>query len=113
MTRMFASLFVAVAIAAASTGAANAESTYKISSVAVSYADLDLTRVEGVKTLSSRLGRAVDKVCGRKSDTASMTMRRKIATCRTESMNRAVAAIDAPLLTAFYQGSEGTRFAGL
>ncbi len=113
MTRKFVSLFAAVAIAIASIGGASAQPRQITSTVVVSYADLDLSRIEGVKTLSMRLGRAVDKVCGRKSDTALTTLRRHIATCRTESMNRAVASIDAPLLTAYYQGSERTRFAGL
>lgn len=111
MTRMFASLFATVAIAIASVGPANAEPIYQTYSVKVSYADLDLTRVEGVETMSRRINRAVDKVCGRPAEAKSQAARRVIQACRAQSLAQAIAAIDAPLLTARYQGAEGIHLA--
>lgn len=64
MPRKFASLFAAIAIAAASLAPASAEQGRRTIHVTVSYADLDLTRAEGAKTLSIRLNRAADKTCG-------------------------------------------------
>lgn len=44
-------------------------------SIRVSYADLDLTRIEGRATLERRVGRAVTRLCGRPSvyDLGAMT----------------------------------------
>lgn len=113
MSRTLVSLFAVLAISAASIGPAAAESTSRTVSFAVSYADLDLTQIQGGKKLSMRLKRAADAVCGREFDAASTTLRRTIVACRTEAMASAVASIDAPLLTALYEGRNGVRFAGL
>ncbi len=111
MSRKYAALFAAIAIAA--TAPASAEQRVRINKVAVPYGDLDLTRVEGVKTLTFRLNRAVDQVCGRGATSASMSIRRQVQACREQAIDVAVASINAPLLTALYEGGEGSRFARL
>jgi UrcA family protein len=113
MSRTLASLFAAVAIAAASITPATAETVGRNVSVEVSYADLDLTRMQDVKTLTFRIRKAIDAACGRPHDTASQTLARKIRSCRTSAFDKAVASINAPLLTELYEGGEGMRFAGL
>jgi UrcA family protein len=113
MSRKLASIFTAVAIAAAAIAPASAEQRVQINTVAVSYADLDLTRAEGVKTLTLRLKGAVDQVCGRSATSASMTIRRKVQACREKAMDVAVAEINAPLLTAMHEAGESARFARL
>jgi UrcA family protein len=111
MSRTFTSLFAAAALFA-SIPAASAGPVTQTSSVAVSYADLDLTRAEGAKAMSGRIERAADRVCGTPVK-APLVLRRSIMACRKQAIATAVASIDAPLLTALYEGSEGTRFAGL
>jgi len=114
MSRKLASLIATVAIAAASIAPAMAEPTNRKVNVAVvvSYADLDLSRAEGVETLTLRLKKAIDKVCGRPHDSASFTISRRIQSCRTDAMHNAVAAIGAPLLTALHADEPRTRVAG-
>ncbi len=107
MSRKFASLFVAVAIAAASVGPAFAQEAYKSKaepgalSIRVAYTDLDLTRAEDVKRMSIRIDMALKAVCGstRGSATAVRTM---ITKCRTKALTNAIADINEPLLTALY-----------
>lgn len=111
MSRKFASFVAAFAIAAVSAAPALAEPVSRTTSIAVSYADLDLSRAEGVQTLSHRLKSAIDQVCGKPHDTASQTVARKIRACRATAMDQAVAAIDAPLLTALRASGEGRRIA--
>lgn len=114
MIRTFASLIAAVAIAGAMVAPASAERITQTTSISVSYADLDLNRVEGVITLSKRLERAADRVCGKIQRGMTYRMQREVTSCREASVAKAVAAIDAPLLTAFYAPTDnGTRFAGL
>lgn len=113
MSRKLVSILAAITVATASLGAASAEPADRSVTVAVSYADLDLSNVEGVKTLSFRLKRAIDQACGRPHDSASQTLRNKIRTCRVNAMENAVAAINAPLLTAMHKDGDVQRYAGL
>ena len=112
MSRTIASLAAAIAIGAGCLAPASADTPDRISTP-VSYGDLDLTRVEGIKTLTIRLTKAIDAVCGRPHDTASQTIARKIRACRTEAMENAVASINAPLLTALHQAGGTKRTADL
>lgn len=111
MSRKLASLFAAIAIGLVWVAPASAEQGIRISHVAVSYGDLDLTRAEGVKALTYRLKSAVNQVCGSAATSASLTIRRKITACREHAMNNAVAEINAPLLTALYGADEAAQFA--
>jgi UrcA family protein len=111
MTRQFASILAAIAIAAASIAPASAEQGRHNIHVTVSYSDLDLTRAEGAKTLSIRLNRAADKTCGNSHGSASLTIRRAIEACRAVAISSAVASIDAPLLTALYNPEKLKRLA--
>lgn len=111
MSRKFASLFAAIAIAAASIAPASAEQGSRTIQVAVSYADLDLTSAVGVKALSSRIKRAADVACGRSRGSASLTIRRAIEACRAEAISSAVASIDAPILNVLYNPEKLTRLA--
>ena len=112
MTRTFASLIAALAITATSVAPAIAEPRTETVSVRVSYADLDLARIEGVKTLTARIDRAIDKACGRMGGKVSLAQTSRIKDCRTVALDKAIAAIDAPLMTALYQRSDVTQIAG-
>jgi UrcA family protein len=66
----------------------------------VSYQDLNLETELGVDTLLTRIQSAAHKVCIRANpDLMLPTIRDKRRTCTEESTARAVAAINAPLLT--------------
>ena len=113
MLRALASFFTAVAVAAATIAPAVADPANQKFSVRVTYADLDLSRIEGVKTLTDRLDRAIGKACGNAQRKMSVQQTRMIKQCRATAMDQAVASIDAPLLTALHEGRAVTRFAGL
>jgi UrcA family protein len=102
MSRKIAPLFVALALVAGSAGLASAEPVNRPVSERVSYADLDLSSTAGVKVLKLRLDRALDRVCGKHFDSASMTVRRAIRACRKETMHQTLASIGVPALTTAY-----------
>lgn len=112
MSRKLASLFTAIAIAATMIPTASAEPTRRIVKVSVSYSDLNLSRVEGAKALSVRIDNAIDKACGRKAGRVPLVLARSIEGCRTQALEQALAAINAPMLTALYRTDEGTQYAG-
>lgn len=107
MSRKFASLFAAIAIAAASIGPAAAQQPIMslvepgALSIPVAYGDLDLSRVDHVKTMTVRIERALHAVCGSSRHSAN-AVRVMITKCRKKALTNAIAELDAPLLTAFY-----------
>lgn len=101
MSRKSVSLFAAAAVAAALMAPAAAAQSAEPRSITVYYGDLDLSRAEGVNTLTGRLDRALDKVCGSTREYAT-SMRIMIARCRTTALTNAIADIDMPLLTEVY-----------
>ena len=112
MFRKLSSAFIVLAIAAAAIAPASAGPGKDTSSMRVSYADLDLSRIEGIHTLIARIERALNQTCGRAEVSASLSVRRSIWACQKQGMDAAVASIDAPLLTAVYTDSDGTQMAG-
>lgn len=111
MSTKIASLLTALALAAAATGVASAEpaSSYRTVSERVSYADLDLSSKAGVRTLKTRLHAALDRVCGNHFESASLSIRRATKACRAQAMDRAMASINARVLTAEYVSVEAAR----
>lgn len=109
MSRKLVSVFTAIAISAAVIAPASAQTVTQ--SARVSYADLDLSRSEGVKTLTYRLRTAVDQVCGRAGGSASLTINRHIKTCRDEAMTRAVASMNSVLLAGSQTTDESFQIA--
>ncbi len=101
MSRKSVSLFAAAAIAAALMAPAAAAQTAEPRSITVYYGDLNLSRADGINTLTGRLDRALDKVCGSTRDYAN-SMRIMITRCRTKALTDAIAEIDTPLLTEIY-----------
>lgn len=116
MSRKFASLFAAVAIAVASVGPAAAQDATRsltepgALSIPVAYGDLDLTRPEGVKVMTVRIERALKAVCGNSRHSAN-AIRVMIAKCRTKALSDAIADINEPLLTAYYNPAAVTQLA--
>ena len=99
---------VAVFAIALNAGVASAErSEEETSAVAVSYAELDLSKPAGAEVLYDRLQRAAAKVCGVNQRSSSLyyaaTFAEKKA-CYQDALSRAVAQIDAPLVEAQHAG---------
>ena len=101
---------VAVLALGLSSGAAFAnlmerESGYE--SVAVSYAELDLSNPVGAEALYDRLQRAAQEVCGvnqRPSSTFYTAGASERKACYQDALDRAVAQVDQPLVTEQHSG---------
>jgi UrcA family protein len=78
----------------------------------VRYADLDLESAAGIETLYTRLGVAARGVCGsaERGDFAALA---DMKACRARAVERAVATIDNPALTARHAGQRETRYASV
>lgn len=107
MTRMFQALAVtALAFAAATTPLAASEADRN--AVEVRYADLNLGSEQGADVLLRRLDRAAKQVCGMDTSQRGF-LRRQQRACYAETLNHAVAAIDAPMVTQIYAQRQGQR----
>jgi UrcA family protein len=73
-------------------------------SEAVSYADLDLSKAEGARTLLYRIDRAARRACGPEPTYSPLLPRAAsfYRGCVIDAAGAAVARIDAPLLTAMH-----------
>jgi UrcA family protein len=111
MSRKLASLFAALAVAVAISAPASADVHGRKITQRIAYGDLDLSQPAGVKTLTYRMNVAVDRICGRTSDSASLHIRREIKACRAMATADIVAVIDAPLLTAKYDKAQRVQTA--
>lgn len=95
-----AALF-AVLMAAAPAAFAEGNTAALISrSVKVSYADLDLSREAGARTLFQRLKAASRRTCGNRPSPKLIAASVRYEACLEGAMSRAVTAIDSPLVTA-------------
>jgi UrcA family protein len=112
--RMIFSAACAIAAAAvAGSALAQGESTaarsiFQEVSVPVTYADLDLASPDGATTMLHRLHDAALDACG--ADNGSVAPYKwavNHSACYHHSMDRAVAALDAPTVTQLYNGGAG------
>lgn len=72
----------------------------------VSYADLNLTRAEGITTLYKRVQSAAEHVCA-PLESRELSQRSHWRACVHSSISRAIAQIDVPALTSYAQAREG------
>ena len=68
----------------------------------VHFSDLDLTRAEGARVLLGRLQHAARTVCSPAADARDLKRISLYESCLKESMDRAVADVHAPLVSALY-----------
>ena len=74
--------------------------------VVVHFGDLDVTREAGARVLLSRLGAAARKACGGSFlDIRDLTAAADYHSCFEESMQRAVVAVDRPLVSELYDNA--------
>ncbi|MCR9259996.1 MAG: UrcA family protein [Pseudomonadaceae bacterium] len=79
----------------------------EMQAVAVSYAELDLSKPAGAEVLYDRLQRAAVKVCGlhdRSSSSFYALATKERKACYEDALSRAVAKIDAPLVKEQHAG---------
>lgn len=72
----------------------------------VNYSDLDISQASGVKTLYQRLVRAAGSVCERYED-AEVSRMQRYKTCVRHSLSVAIADVNNPLLTSYYESKVG------
>ena len=73
-------------------------------SLVVRYSDLDVTRRDGARALLDRLSHAAHRVCSPEPDNKDLHGRTLYDACVRDSMDRAVAAVHIPLVSALYFG---------
>ena len=93
--------FATVALGTSALASADAKSELQGVAVKVSYADLDLEKYEGAKTLYRRLQQASRQVCGGRGlgGDRSISTLAETRRCYQEALSDAVAEIDNDLLT--------------
>jgi UrcA family protein len=92
-------LSLAAAAAAYAAGPAVARESAPAPSVAVGYADLDLSSEAGRRTLDARLASAVRTVCGTASD-ADLHGKNQVARCLTDTARAVAGGREAALASA-------------
>ena len=87
-----------------------------VEQVPVSYLDLDLSTRQGADLMLARLRRAALRVCGERApigqEDLAMAIDSDIRACRIAAVERAVAQLDRPLVTAAYRGRVEASKAG-
>lgn len=111
MSRTFKSLLAAILVSGFVASPAFARSTVETVSIAVSYADLDLSQTADAKDMMSRIKTGARKVCNELSSAHAAGETRWLRICRQELADKAVAEIGSPVLTALYYGRRATQFA--
>jgi len=93
--------------------AALAQSPYeKPPTTVVHFSDLDVTRAEGARVLLGRLQHAARVVCSSAADGKDLKRISLYESCLKESMDRAVADVHAPLVSALYGNAAAVAESG-
>ena len=105
-TRLFALTLAAFAMASAAVAPASAQPRDTAPAITVEYDDLTLSSRSDAEDMLGRLEVASRRVCA----TAGHGMRgvarfQARQTCEAEALNRAVAQLDAPVVTALHDGA--------
>lgn len=107
---------VAFGAAALACGAASAhpsdQSDADVAKAVVGFADLDLSKQAGVRSLYVRLQRASARVCGEHKNLRGLAMKRSYDVCYEGSLSRAVDAVNHSGLTAMFAADSRVKVAG-
>ena len=87
---------------------ARAAPPQNVSSVIVHFADLDLSRSEGAAVLYKRLKGAAETVCAPLDD-RDVARHMGFKACAQSAISAAVAKVDQPALTAYYEAKTNSR----
>ena len=83
-----------------------------VKSLAVSYADLDLSKSAGAQTLYKRIKKAARRVCGPVDNYTFLTPAKTFRQCYEQAIADAVAQVDRPSLTALHQDETSRTASG-
>ena len=109
MTRSINALIIGLALVGVAQGAAAREESPRQKEV--SFADLNLNNDAGAATLLKRLTLASRSVCGGETDGPLNVNRGSSAfACRKATLQKAVADVNHPMVTAMYQNTRGRAF---
>ena len=97
LTQALSALVLAASAISTPAAAASMEDPPNIT---VSYRDLDISHPQGAAVLLHRLEAAATKACGGRPDVRVLEEVATFDKCRSAALDRAVAQIDAPMLTA-------------
>jgi UrcA family protein len=113
MTRFLAAPVLCLAAAATLSGAvpAVAQSSDTVPSVTVKYSDLNIGSRPGAQVLLKRIEAAANTACGGAPDIRRLDRLASFEACRRSAIDRAVVAVDSPLLTATAHGGSPGSFA--
>jgi UrcA family protein len=75
----------------------------------VNYSDLDLSQPAGAQLLYRRLVVAADSVC-KPFDDNEISRKNRFKACVSKALSAAVADVDRPLLTSYYESKGGVPF---
>jgi len=83
--------------------AADAPSSAEVKQTTVRFADLNVDHPAGAAVLYQRIRHAAQDVCGEPQLPGSKFIARAWRSCMADAINRAVAVVDRPALTAYYR----------
>ncbi len=107
MKLMAAALLASVGLAAVAAQAQTAERSQDrrvTRSIPVTVADLDLAHPAGAEAALARIDRAASRACGGRANNRFVRDRQLYLACVRAATSRAVADLDAPLVTALHEG---------
>jgi UrcA family protein len=113
MTRFLtpAALSLAAAAALSCAAPALAQTSDSVRSVAVKYGDLNIGSPAGAQVLLKRIGAAANTACGGAPDIRELSRWPSFEACRRSAVDRAVVAVDSPMLTAMAHRGSPASFA--
>jgi UrcA family protein len=97
---------ICLAVASTAVRAADMSSDSEAVKKTVTYGDLNLADSQGIEHLYRRIASAAQQVCSPLNG-RSLEEKQQFSICTTQSIARAVAAVDQPALTALQAGKTG------
>jgi UrcA family protein len=88
-----------------------ADSRVMVKSELVRYEDIRLISAVGAAVLYGRLRAAADRTCGGPVDNLSLAQKQRYKACMDEAMANAVADVNHPVLTRFYESKRNASSA--
>ena len=96
-------MFLLTVLAVTATSAAMADSRVMVKSELVRYDDIRLISTVGAAVLYGRLRSAADRTCGGPADNLPLAQKQRYKVCVDEALANAVADVNHPVLTKFYE----------
>jgi UrcA family protein len=96
-------MFLVSLLSVAATSVAMADSRVMVKTELVRYDDIRLISTVGAAVLYGRLRSAADRTCGGPADSLPLAQKQRYKACMDEALANAVADVNHPVLTKFYE----------